>query len=272
MPTPKISVIVPCYNYGAYLPETIDSILTQTYPHYEVIIIDDGSNDGTTPAIIASEAKKDKRIKVITHPKNKGLSAARNSGIKAARGKYIFPVDSDDMIHATLLEKALKLMEQENSDIVYCHLQCFGEKTNILHFSNQEKIKKTLPFGCLLFPFALYKKSDVEKFGGYAENLIACEDWDFWLHYLKNDKKFTLLDEALYIYRTHQNSLSSIIKENDDEIRKTIKYNHPELYKWHNYYLTFNFLRYRIRPHIIQIRTRKGQRSFRLLGIVFYKE
>ncbi len=115
MPEPKISVIVPCYNYGAYLPETIDSILTQTYPHYEVIIIDDGSNDGTTPAIIASEAKKDKRIKVITHPKNKGVSAARNSGIKAARGKYIFPVDSDDMIHATLLEKALKLMEQENT-------------------------------------------------------------------------------------------------------------------------------------------------------------
>ncbi len=276
MANPKISIITPCYNGGYFLPETIDSVLEQTYQDYEVIIIDDGSNDGTTPAIIAEQAKRDKRIRVITHPENKNLPTARNTGIAAAKGKYIVALDSDDLIHPTFLEKSVALAIKEDANLVYCHRRLFGTKNKILYMPKTvEKMRRRMAFQSLFNVCSLYKKSDWKEFGGYDETMPAYEDWDFWLHFVKHDKKLVLLDEVLHSYRIHKNSMSRYIGKASTDLKRRIRKKHPEVYQFHNYYFTFRFFRLALREFrrfFIQIRIKDNYKKFRLLGITFYEK
>ena len=108
---PEISVIVPIYRVERFLPRCIDSILKQTFRNIEVILVDDGSDDGC-PAICDAAAEKDARVRVI-HQKNQGLSAARNAGIDAAQGSYIAFADSDDYMEPNMLEMMLEQMKKE---------------------------------------------------------------------------------------------------------------------------------------------------------------
>ena len=112
-----VSVIVPVYNVEKYLGECVDSVLTQTYTELEIILVDDGSPD-RCGEICDEYALKDSRVKVI-HKENGGLSDARNAGMKAARGKYIYFLDSDDYIAADAIEKLVGISEKEQTDIVY---------------------------------------------------------------------------------------------------------------------------------------------------------
>lgn len=115
--SPLISVIIPVYNVESYLSECVDSVLRQTCGKFEVILVDDGSTD-SCGAICDSYAGSDPRIRVIHQP-NGGLSAARNSGLKAARGQYVYFLDSDDYIESHTLEQLTALAEQEQADVVF---------------------------------------------------------------------------------------------------------------------------------------------------------
>lgn len=123
---PKLSIIVPVYNVRQYLNKCVDSILAQTFRDFELIIVDDGSIDGSGE-ICDEYAKKDSRIKVI-HQQNAGQSCARNFGIKFATGDYIGFSDSDDWIEPEMYEKMLKVAETQKADIVICRLQTVSEK------------------------------------------------------------------------------------------------------------------------------------------------
>lgn len=123
---PCVSVIVPVYNVAEFLEGCLESILAQTYRDYEVICVNDGSTDASGE-IAEQYAEKDKRIRVI-HQENKGLSAARNTGLKAARGTFISFLDSDDYIHPQFLEYMLFVIEREKTDIVACTLVHSKEK------------------------------------------------------------------------------------------------------------------------------------------------
>ncbi len=269
----KVSFIVACYNYGQYISETIDSVLAQTYQDYEVVIVDDASNDGTTPAILAEQAKRDSRIKIITHAENKGLSATRNTAIKVAKGKYITGLDADDMVEPTYLEKVVQKMESTNADVVYTHFRFFDGKDET-HFieKDQRKIKRKLPYVTCFPMWSLHRKADWEAFGGYSEDLIGEEERDYWLYFVEANKNLVLVDEPLYLYRFHPNSHSSAIHKDREKIKKQIKQNHPNLYKGLHYYCHWYYFKYVMRPQLFQLRTRKGRRMFRLLGIVFYKD
>ncbi|MBQ8619660.1 MAG: glycosyltransferase family 2 protein [Clostridia bacterium] len=111
---PHISIIIPVYRVEAYLRRCVDSVLAQTYPDCEVILVDDGSPDGSG-AICEEYAAKDARVRVI-HKENGGLSSARNAGIDAAKGEYLFFVDSDDVVHPQTLETLLRYMEKNDAD------------------------------------------------------------------------------------------------------------------------------------------------------------
>ena len=110
-----ISVIVPVYKVEKYLKRCVDSILAQTYPCLEVILVDDGSPDGC-PAICDEYAREDRRVRVI-HKENGGLSDARNAGIDAAKGKFLGFVDSDDYVHPRFYELLLQALKGEGADI-----------------------------------------------------------------------------------------------------------------------------------------------------------
>ncbi len=279
MTNPKISIIVTCFNYGGYLPEAIDSVLGQTFQDFEIIIVDDCSDDNTTPAIVKEQAKRDKRIKVIFHEENKWVAAARNTGISVANGKYILSLDADDKIMPTYLEKILDLIEKKDADLAYCHTQFFEGKNSIFYHPHPKKVKRTLPFTNFMPQTCVHTKSCWEEFGGYNENLFGYEAWDFWIYFVEYDKKIVLLNESLLLYRIHGDSKVHKSKKIDNELKKTIKQNHPNLYQWRNYYFTYRYFKFIVIPAIrnfrrffIQIKLRKNYKKIRFLGITFYEE
>lgn len=113
---PKLSVVVPVYNVAPYLDEALDSVENQTYKDIEIICVNDGSTDNSL-AILEKHAKKDKRIKVINQ-ENQGVSKARNAGMKAATGKYIYFFDSDDVLAPYIMEKSVNLLEKYDADVI----------------------------------------------------------------------------------------------------------------------------------------------------------
>ena len=121
---PKISVIVPVYKVQAYLAECLNSLLSQTFKDIEIICVDDGSPD-LCPAILRTFAKADSRIRVITHPKNMGLSCARNTGLSHATGKYAHFMDSDDTLKPDCYESIWNLV----TDYGYPELAIYHWKT-----------------------------------------------------------------------------------------------------------------------------------------------
>jgi len=114
---PKISVIIPCYNSEKFLNKAVESVLNQTLQELEIILVDDGSTD-KTPTLLQQYKMSDNRVEVITHPKNFGLGAARNSGINHAKGKYLFFLDSDDYIHPNSLEVLYEQADKELLEIL----------------------------------------------------------------------------------------------------------------------------------------------------------
>ena len=139
---PQVSVIVPVYNTEKYLAQCVDSILAQTLRDIEVILVDDGSTDNS-PAICDSYKSRDERIKVI-HQQNKGLSAARNAGIRIASGKYIAFVDSDDFVDCKMYECMLHLAESENVPLVICTGFYYSDKdTNRISKKSSCEVERT---------------------------------------------------------------------------------------------------------------------------------
>lgn len=137
---PELSVIVPVYKVEAYLQECIDSILDQTFPDFELILIDDGSPD-RCPEICDEAASKDPRIRVI-HQKNGGLSAARNAGIEAAQGAWLSFIDSDDYLTPDYYETLLGAAQRVNADCALCGLEYVDEQKNVL-----EEMRAEVPNG-----------------------------------------------------------------------------------------------------------------------------
>lgn len=131
----KISIIVPTYNIEDYLPKCLDSILAQTYKELEIIVVDDGSTDMTSQ-ICDNYALEDERIRVI-HQRNRGLSGARNAGLKIATGDYIGYVDGDDYIAPSMYELMLRACEDNKTDLAVCGYEQMGPGARKVEFSGQ---------------------------------------------------------------------------------------------------------------------------------------
>jgi glycosyltransferase involved in cell wall biosynthesis len=225
----KISVIIPCYNYGRFLAEALSSVSAQTFSEWECIIVDNGSTDNTRQ-VAESFIRNDKRFKYL-FCENKGVSAARNKGISAASGIYILPLDADDKIDHTYLEKAYKIIESRPElKLVYCEAALFGidnGKWNLPPFS----MKTILKENCI-FCTALYRKSEFELAGGYSEEMLTgFEDWDFWLKLLTTDNDAYCIPEILFYYRIRMHSRNNSLMDKDIlQLRRKIYHNHKELY------------------------------------------
>lgn len=198
-----VSVIVPCFNDGAYIEEAIDSVEAQTYKNIEVVICNDGSTDKFTLEIL--DKLKSSGFIVLNLP-NKGPSAARNEGIKIANGDYILPLDADDCIERTYIEKAVKLLESDDSiGAVYCHGELFGAakgKWELPDYSIERMIVDNI-----VFVTALFRKSDWERAGGFCEQFThGVEDYDFWLSILGLGKQIVQIPEILFFYRIKETS------------------------------------------------------------------
>lgn len=227
---PKISIIIPCYNQGQYLEESIQSVLNQTFKDFEIIVVNDGSTD---PSTIETLNNLDMPKTRVIHTTNQRLAMARNNGIIEAKGKYILPLDCDDKIGARYLELANEILDNNSEiGIVYCRAEYFGSKQGewILPPYNFPKILIVNQIFCS----ALFRKSDWENVGGYNPNMVhAFEDWDFWLSLISLGVKVHQIDEILFYYRQHGNSesmINSLRTSKFVDMKNQIISNHKRLY------------------------------------------
>ena len=161
-----VSVIIPCYNDGKYLEETIKSVLEQTYSQIEIIIINDGSNEDETIEILN---RLHERGVIVLNSERLGPSHARNYGIIKASGKYILPLDADDKIDKTYIEKAVNILnENEKIGVVYCYAKLFGEKTGNWDLPKYEF--KKMFFRNIVFVTAMFRKEDWVSVGGFCND------------------------------------------------------------------------------------------------------
>jgi len=200
---PKVSVVIPCYNMGKYLDEAVDSVLAQTFTDFEIIIVDDGSTDTSTCELLADYSKP--KTKVI-HTANRGVAAARNSGIEEAVGEYVLPLDADDRIGEFYLEKAVAVLDQQaDIGIVYCCCKLFGaveREWSLPPFSLPHQLLDNL-----IFSAAVFRKKAWSRVRGYDSSLRqGWEDWDFWLRLLAEGTQVFRLPEMLFYYRIRPDS------------------------------------------------------------------
>ena len=222
-----ISIIIPCYNHGKYLLETIESVKPLKKDGVaEVTIVNDGSTDQHTIEILNRlEADHWK----IINQKNHGLAEARNSGIRVSSTPYILPLDSDNIIEPSFVGEAIKILKNNLSiDIVYSDCTLFGDSNfykRVGEFNPCRLINDNYIDAC-----AIYRREVWEELNGYDKNLpnMGHEDWDFWIGALMREKKFHYLPKEGYRYRVRKESmLNELTDEKGEENRKYIysKYN-----------------------------------------------
>ncbi len=260
--SPKISVIMPCYNRESYISQAIESILYQTYTDFELIIIDDCSTDNTLK-IVASYAKQDNRIILVKKFKNSGIVEGLNIGLYLARGKYIARMDDDDISLPQRFEKQLKYMENNSEIAVLGSLFHFIKNDKIIKNNAFNWVKETEPtcqsfilhFFCgMCHPTAFIRKEFLDKNNlFYLEDFKYSEDYVLWVQILKNGGKIANYPEVLLYYRLHPNR-SSITKEalsiqrNIDSKIKTVtlspflsQHKINEILEKENTFLVFNY-------------------------------
>lgn len=215
----KISVIIPTFNRKQTLARAIDSVLKQTHPPLEIIVIDDGSTDGTSdwiksnyPTIIFLEPfKGSKPLKGFS---TKGVSATRNAGIKVAKGDWIALLDSDDEWFPDKLAKQGQAFK-ENSEFLFCHTNEIWIRNGI----RVNQMKKHQKYGghifekcldiCRISPSSsLFSKSILDEVGLFDENLKVCEDYDLWLRITAKYSVLFLDEPLINKYGGHEDQLS----------------------------------------------------------------
>jgi glycosyltransferase involved in cell wall biosynthesis len=211
---PKVSICIPTYNRKDYLRETIESVFTQTYKDYEVIIVDDGSTDGT------AEMLKNIDLPIRYYwQKNSGEAVTRNKMIKIAQGEFITFVDSDDLLMHDAVEKMMNVMEVEGGEvIVYGPYQRIDQDGNIYgRYKTRQYngyITKYLFQNIFVYSCgSLFPKKVLETTGGFDTSLPVCSDYDFWLR-LSLEYRFVALAEPTFKRRRHTGNISAISTEN----------------------------------------------------------
>lgn len=245
----SVSVVIPCYNQGHFVVETIDSVLASDLDDLEIIVINDGSTDEYTNTLLTNLTKP--KTKVI-FTDNQGVCSARNKGIEMAKGRYIFPLDADDLIYPQYLSKAKKILDEKSDiGIVYAQGELFGLQSgewklkpyNFSRFLNSNSIPVC----------AMFRKQDYIRTKGYNSNMVyGLEDWDFWLSLLELGVGVAKIEEVLFRYRIQSVSRTSKMKMFMNESRKQIVKNHFRLYAKNVF---------RLKPQYVRILFEKENRT-----------
>jgi glycosyltransferase involved in cell wall biosynthesis len=206
----------------------VESVLQQTWQDFEIIIVNDGSTDEYTNRLLASYSRPQTRIITIA---NQGLAQARNTGIAAAQGEYILPLDADDRIGREYLEKAISILDdQPKTGIVYCQAEKFGAESGPWHSADYSLRRMLL--GNLIFCSALFRREDWKRTGGYKPEMKAgWEDWDFWLSLLELGREVYRIPDVLFFYRVKEVSMAkSMDVSKKVEMHLKVIHNHPALF------------------------------------------
>lgn len=206
----KVSVIIPVYNGAAWIRECMESVLSQTWDSFEVLVLDDHSTDGTT-RIIQEMSQKDQRIQLILR-NGKGVSAARNQGIEQSDGEYITFLDADDKLDGRMLERLIRCLKEEDSDMVSCGYYSWTASKNIVECDRKENVrivsKQDYVSDYFLCRYThcwgvLYKRSVIGNVR-FREDLTIGEDMMFLADLLPRLSKVSITDYKGYYYRINE--------------------------------------------------------------------
>ncbi len=235
---PTVSVVIPTYNREQLIARSVKSVLSQTYQNFEIIIVDDASTDNTKKVV---NSLNDGRIKYVRHDKNKGEAAARNTGIKLARGEYIASHDSDDEWLPEKLEKQIKAFEDCSPEVGVVYTGFWkeenGKKTYIpfswVNQKNGDIHEELLKGNFIGSPVAVIKKECFTGTGLFDERLRNLVDWEMWIRISKR-YHFICIDEPLVVAHYDSgnvsdnpnsliNALELILEKNHDEFKNKKK-------------------------------------------------
>ncbi len=206
-----VSIVVPVYNAGAYIEETMEMVCRQTYSYWELLLVDDCSTDDSK-AKIEAWCGKDERIRLIAKTQNEGAAMARNTGMEHAEGRYIAFLDADDIWLPQKLERELFFMEEKDAAFAFTAYE-FGDEHakgtgKVVHVPEQLTYRKALSRTIIFTTTVLF---DLEKIDRELIRMpnVASEDTATWWKVLRNGYVAYGLDEVLAVYRRPENSLSS---------------------------------------------------------------
>jgi len=195
---PKVSVIIPCYNLGRFIEETVDSVLASTFTDFEIVIVNDGSKDEFTNKILDGFNKP--KTKVVTTA-NQGVVKARNTAVLNSSGKYILPLDADDKISRDYMKLAVEYLDTNPpTGIVYCNTEMFGAKTG--PFILPDYSLQTMLSQSIIIVSAFFRREDFDKIGGWDPEMdYFYEDWDFWVSIIELGREVKQIQETHFFYR-----------------------------------------------------------------------
>ena len=201
----KISIVIPCYNQGAMLRQALASIeQVRNQNLLEVIVVDDGSSEVETKQILSEVMQAGY---CVVSQSNRGLGAARNAGIRRAKGEFILPLDSDNRLRDAYLNEAVSLLRREATmDVIYSDAEYFGERSGRWHVPEFDLL--LLVRTNFIDTCALFRKTLWEEVGGYDEHMpsMGWEDWDFWLRVAAHGGTFSIFrrsDSIIVCERFH---------------------------------------------------------------------
>lgn len=227
-PSPLVSVIVPAYNMERYVAETLDSIRKSNYPHWEAIVVDDGSKDETFERA-RRHVEGDDRFRVIRQ-ENRGVSAARNHALRLSQGRYILPVDADDLITPDFIARAVEAMEAHpEAKAVTCQGEFFEGRTGRWNLPPFNRSK--LALDNMLSNTSLYRREEALRVGGYDEEIPAREDWEFWISMLKEEGEVIHLPEVGFYYRVRAGSRRFSDRKRKAEVVAYLNRKHADFFE-----------------------------------------
>jgi glycosyltransferase involved in cell wall biosynthesis len=224
----RMSIVMPCFNHGKFLPEAVASVTKIGRDDIELIVVDDGSTDEETVEEVDKLVAQG--IRVIRQGNN-GPAGARNAAIRASQGAYIFPLDADDRLRSGWIDSAIAILDSDAQvGVVYGDAQCFGTRTDHWRVGSFEA-DKLLNWN-FIHASALYRRSVWEQNSGYDLTILrGLEDWDFWLGAMEHGWRFAYMPEVFFEYRQAAQSLTTSTAGYQDQVREFVARKHGLLYR-----------------------------------------
>lgn len=224
----KISVLMSVYNADKYLTEAMDSILAQTYPDFEMIVVNDKSTDKSGD-ILKAFAQKDPRIVILENAQNLGLTRSLNRGLAIAKGEYVARMDADDISAPDRFQKQVAFLDMHPD---YSFVSCIGryidengnpEQLRPFPETNEEIYAMMPKVDAVMHPGVMFRRKDIAQIGNYCEDFRVVQDYDLWFRGMAAGYKFYNIQEPLVLFRrdeSYNTRKSTAYRLVDYQVRK----------------------------------------------------
>ena len=230
MSSPRVAVVIPCYNHGRYLAETVESVLAQTFEDLEVVVVDDGSTDDSAALAQALCGQHPGRVRLLRQPNAGHPAVARNNGIRATRGEYVLCLDADDKLPPDWLGACVAALDaRPDAGVAYTDQEDFGASERyhvVAEYDFRAQTHKNW-FGIC----SLFRRAAWEAVGGWDPDIALSEDWDFWIGCGYHGFPAIKVHGVAWLYRTSDDGRFAMTDmENDRYVKAQLVLKRPDLY------------------------------------------